>query len=131
MYDEDTRPSAETRLTTFTICDDRERMAAWRLLDGPGSGVRLDIGKGVLLERLEGEPRVKSCLLWADLKGVESADGVMARIQAVLQLAGRDGRNRAAGRWRAHYVGSELLDGGVVVVPVFERDGRRIHGDVL
>ncbi len=41
-------------MITDTIGDDQERDEAWRLLDGTGPGGRPDIGKGVMLERLEG-----------------------------------------------------------------------------
>ncbi len=54
-------PSAEARLITLTICDDKERVAAWRLPDMPGPGVRLHIGRD---------------------------SGSAARIQAVLQSVG-------------------------------------------
>ena len=60
MYNEHHRATAEARLTTVTICDDTERSEAWRLLDGTGPGVRLDIGKGVMLECLLGPRRLES-----------------------------------------------------------------------
>ncbi len=67
MYTWYSRLSAEERLISLPSCDDVERAAAWRLLERPGLGVRLAIGKGVLLERLVGESRRKSWLLWASL----------------------------------------------------------------
>jgi hypothetical protein len=63
--------------------DDVDRAAAWRLLERPGFGVGLDIGKGLLVERSVGEP-----LHWANLKGVTSPDWVVAQLQALLQSAG-------------------------------------------
>ncbi len=80
MYSLYRRPSAEARLLALTICDDVERAAAWRLLEQPGLGVRLAIGDEVLLELLVGESRLHSWLLWANLKGVRSPDGVEAQI---------------------------------------------------
>ncbi len=55
MYNEHHRATAEARLTTVTICNDKERGEAWQLMDGTGPGVRLDIGKGVMLECFGGE----------------------------------------------------------------------------
>ena len=88
MYNEHHRATAEARLTTVTICDDTERSEAWRLLDGTGPGVRLDIGKGVMLACLLGPRRLESWWLWVNLSGVESPAGTAARVRAVLQSAG-------------------------------------------
>ena len=88
MYNEHHRATAEARLITVTICDDKERGEAWQLLDGTGPGVRLDIGKGVMLECLVGKPRPLSWWLWCDLKGVESPARVEAQARAVLQSVG-------------------------------------------
>jgi hypothetical protein len=88
MYNEHHRATAEARLIKLTIRDDTERGEAWRLLDGTGPGVRLDIGKGVMLECLVGKPRPLSWWLWCDLKGVESPARAEAQARAVLQSAG-------------------------------------------
>ncbi len=72
MYNEYHRATAEARLITVMIYNYQERYEAWRLLDGTGPGVCLDIGKGVKRERLEGKRRLESWWLWFDLSGVES-----------------------------------------------------------
>ncbi len=70
IYNESSRVSEEARLTTVTIGDDVERVAAWRLIERPG------------------------------LKGVASPNWVTAQIWALMQSAGvgRNHRHRASGR---------------------------------
>ncbi len=72
------RASKETRLITFTVCNDEARAVAWLLLDGPGPGVLPNIGRGVVLEFMLGK-HLQSWWLWADRK---------EQNQAVLQSAG-------------------------------------------
>ncbi len=62
IYSVHSRPSAEACSFALSICDDVERAAAWRILERPGLGVPLAIGKPWRLR--------------ANLKGVASPDGV-------------------------------------------------------
>jgi hypothetical protein len=62
MYSLCSRPSMKARLITLTICNHWERSEVWRILERPGLGVRLDIWKGVLLERSVGvHARSRGC----------------------------------------------------------------------